>query len=57
MEIDPTNHNRRPVPLDAFAQRYISIFNRYPSQDDFQFHNNLINEQVYIKKFDIYFIF
>ena len=49
MEIEPTtNHSRRPVPLDAFAQRYINIFNRYPSHEDFQFHNKLINDQVYM---------
>ena len=48
MEIGPkTYHNeKRPVPLDAFGQRYVRIFNKYPSRTDFEFQYKLINEQV-----------
>ena len=44
MEISPTT--KCPLPLDAFQQRYIGAFNRYPSQEDFRFQNKKINEQV-----------
>jgi hypothetical protein len=43
MEIGTTtHHNKRcPVPLDAFQQRYIHAFNRYPSQEDFIFQEQV----------------
>ena len=48
MEICPTYHNKKcPVPLDAFQQRYIRAFNRYPSKEDFIFQNELIHKKVY----------
>ena len=48
MEIGPTYHNKKsPVPLDAFAQRYVRTFNKHPSKEDFQYQNKLINEQVW----------
>ena len=48
MEMGPTTYQKKksPVPLDAFAQRYVQTFNKYPSKEDFHFQNELINEKV-----------
>jgi hypothetical protein len=48
MEIGPTiYHNRKsPVNLEAFADRYVRTFNKYPSKKDFQFQIELFNKQV-----------
>lgn len=46
MKISPTSPKKHPVPLDAFGQRYIKAFNKYPSHEDFQFQKELIHKQV-----------